>query len=117
MASLAFPVSNCAFTVRAFNDTGECSTTVALSAEGQIAPSDLSYSSSIPAASEFAEPPHSTGLLLVGDAVSMTPTFQQGLPAGTFSVQPPLPAGLTLDSQTGKVSDRHPLVRLGKITF
>ena len=105
VATPASPVSNCAFTVRAVNGSGECCATVVLAAQGQIAPSGLDYTSAIPAASEFSQPPHSTGLLLVGEAVLMTPSCQQaGLPAGTFSVQPALPAGLTLDGQTGKVS-------------
>ena len=87
VALLQNPISNCVFTVRASNKTGECASTVVLSARGQIAPSGLTYISSIPAASEFAEPPQSTGLVLVGDAVSIKPTFKNpGLPFGTFSV-------------------------------
>jgi len=55
-------------------------------------------------ASKFANPPNGTGVLLVGVGVSMDPTCDQsGLPAGNFSVQPPLPSGLTLDAETGKI--------------
>jgi hypothetical protein len=43
--------------------------------------------------------------LLVGDAVSMKPTLDHaGVPAGEFSVSPPLPAGLALHPQTGEIS-------------
>jgi hypothetical protein len=52
------------------------------------------------AASEFANPPNSPGVMLVGESVLMDPTYDHsGLPAGNFSVQPPLPAGLTLDAR------------------
>jgi len=101
---LHFPVSNCAFKVLAFNDTGQCACSLVLSAKGQIIPSGLTYAATIPVASEFATPPQSTGLLLVGDAVSIKPSYDHaGLPAGTFSIQPALPAGLLLHDHTGEI--------------
>jgi hypothetical protein len=104
-AKLETPVSNCTFTVRASNASGECQAVVTLCAAGQIAPAGLSFHDAIPAASEFANPPNSTGVLLVGDGVSMDPTYDHlGLPAGNFSVQPPLPAGLTLNARSGKMA-------------
>jgi hypothetical protein len=103
VATLAFPVSKCVFTVRALNNTGECSATVVLSAKGQIPPSDLKYPS-IPAASEHANPPHSTGLVIIGGTASMMPIYLHiGSPAGTFSVRPVLPQGITLNTQTGEI--------------
>ena len=101
-ATLTVPVSNCEFTVRAFNDSGQCAASVVLSAKGQIIPSGLTYV--IPAASEFAAPPQSRGLLLAGVVVTIKPAFDHaGLPHGTFSIQPALPAGLLLNGQTGDI--------------
>ena len=71
----------------------------------QIAPAGLSFTAVMTAASEFANPPNSPGVMLVGESVLMDPTYDHsGLPAGNFSVQPPLPAGLALDAQTGRIS-------------
>jgi hypothetical protein len=103
VATLALPVSNCEFTVRVFNNTGECSATVVLSATEQIPPSGLMYNS-IPAASEHANPPHSTGLVIIGDNASMMPTYAYiGSPPGNFSVRPDLPQGMKLNTQTGEI--------------
>ena len=105
VAKLVFPVANCPFTIRAYNDTGESVCKVVLSAKGQIPPRGLTYAASMPTASEFAKPPQSTGLILVGDTVSMKPAYDDaGTPAGTFSIQPFLPSGLSLHAQTGVVS-------------
>ena len=99
-----FPLTNCVFTVHTSNTSGECAAVLTLCAQGQIAPAGLTYASVVPAASEFANPPHSTGLLLLGDASSMEPSsHHRGLPAGNFNVTPPLPAGLTLNAQTGEI--------------
>ena len=85
-----------------FNGSGECSTTLNLCVRAQTAPSSFSYP--LPAVSEFSCPPHSTGLLLLGDSVLMKPGCDQaGLPAGSFSVKPALPSGLTLNVQTGDI--------------
>ena len=97
-------VTNCVFTVRASNASGECAAVVTLSAHAQIVPAGLSYASVMPPASEFAKPPQSKGLLLVGDPLSMLPSFEHaGLPVASFSVEPALPAGLTLNVQTGEI--------------
>lgn len=67
------------------------------------APAVLSYASAMPPASEFADPPQSTGLFRMGDPVSMLPSFEDaGSPFASFSVDA-LPAGLTLNVQTGKI--------------
>lgn len=101
-ATLEFPVVNCVFTVCAFNDSGECTATLKLSAAGQIAPAGLNFPLSAP--SEFSNPPQSPNLLLVSDLQSMKPTrVHAGLPAGSYSVLPTLPAGLRLNAQTGEI--------------
>ena len=101
------PVTECVITVTASNGSGECPAVVTLSARAQSAPAGLSYASVMPAASEFANPPGSTGLLLMGDPVSMVPSFEHaGLPLASFSVEPALPAGLTLNAQTGEIHGR-----------
>ena len=38
VSKLVFPVANCSFTIRAYNDTGEAVTSVVMSAKGQIPP-------------------------------------------------------------------------------
>ena len=73
VSKLVFPVANCSFTIRAYNDTGEAVTSVVMSAKGQIPPRGLTYAASMSTACEFAVPPNSTGLYLVGDAVSIKP--------------------------------------------
>jgi serine/threonine protein kinase len=103
MVTLLSPVSYHAFTVRAFNDTGECSAKVVLSAKAQTAPSGLRYTD-LPAASEYAHPTQSNGLLLTGDIVCLKCSHTSaGLPAGTFTVSPGLPSGLSLNAQTGDI--------------
>ena len=70
----------------------------------QVSPSGLTHESSMPAASEFSSPPHSKGLVLVGDSVSIKCKFDNaGLPAGTCRVEPALPPGLSLNWQTCEV--------------
>ena len=99
---VAASAARCQIKVTAFNDSGECSTTLNLCVRGQTTPSSITYS--LPAVSEFSCPPNRTGLLFVGDFVLMKSSCAQaGLPAGTFSVQPALPAGLTLNAQTGDI--------------
>ena len=92
----------CTMSVEAYNDSGTLQTTIDLNVRGQIAPQGLRFA--VPVASEFANPPHTTGLLLEGTAVTMRPTYDhEGLPAGTFSIRPSLPAGIALDQQTGVI--------------
>lgn len=101
-ANLVYPVANCGFTVRAYNASGECVSSLSLSAEGQIPPSGLTYAIIPP--SEFSNPPWSPGLLLVGDTVSIKPTYvHAGLPRGNFSPKTRIPAGLKLNVQTGEL--------------
>ena len=81
---------------------GECACPVLLSAKGQLPPRGLSYCE--PAASEFASPPNSTGLLLVGTHTSLIAVFEDGgTPSATFTVLPALPDGLLLNDKTGEV--------------
>ena len=81
---------------------GECASAVLLSAKGQLPPRGLSYCE--PAASEFASPPNSTGLLLVGTDTSLIAVFEDGgTPSATFTVLPALPDGLLLNHETGEV--------------
>ena len=58
-------------------------------------------STGLPRPNEFAIPPCATGLLLVGNTVSLKP--RPGLPLVTFSVHPTLPSGLSLKAQTGEI--------------
>jgi hypothetical protein len=74
-----------------------------LSGKAQAAPSGLGYTD-LPAASEYAYPPQSNGLLLTGDTVCIKCSLGSvGLPAGTFTVSPELPFGLSLNVQTGDI--------------
>ena len=98
------PVTNCVFTVYASNASGACSAVVMLRAQGQVAPEGLTYDPSIPAPSEFSNPPDREGLVLVGQTVSMEATCgHPGIPPGKFSVHPGLPTGIALNSNTGGI--------------
>jgi outer membrane protein assembly factor BamB len=100
----AAAAARCQATVTAANGSGECSTTVDMCVRAQVAPSGLTHESWMPAASEFSSPPHSKGLVLVGDSVSIKCKFDNaGLPAGTCRVEPALPPGLSLNSQTYEI--------------
>jgi hypothetical protein len=84
------------------NTGGKSECTLSLEV-GQIAPSGpLTYTTIL--SSEYADPPQSTGLLIVGDITSMTPTYVNlGVPAGNFIIRPDLPEGITLNAQTGEI--------------
>jgi hypothetical protein len=88
-------------TVTARNRRGEQRTKISFEIHG--APSSITYTG-VPGPNEFADPPHATGLLLVDNLVSLKPN--SGLPWGTWSVQPALPAGLTLSEQTGHIDGK-----------
>ena len=107
VAKLVFPVTECLATIRAHNDLGESVFSVVLSARRQTAPHGLTYAASVPPPSEFAIPPQSTGLCLVGIPLSIQAACEhQGTPPGVFTVDPPLPDGLSLDTQSGVISGK-----------
>ena len=61
-------------------------------------------------ASEHANPPDSTVLLLMGDVAFMIPTYVHiGSPPGTLSFRPVLPQGITLNTQTGEIHGTAPM--------
>ncbi len=81
----------------------ECTLSLEVGHLYKIAPSGLRYTT-IPSSSEYADPPQSTGLLIVDEIMSMTPTYVHvGVPAGNFSVRPDLPTGLILNTQSGEI--------------
>ena len=102
------PVTNSEINVTAYNRTGECSSKIILAVLDQRVPSGLSYDDSVRHSSEGG----TDGLYLIGKHVSITPKIVGiGIPAGKFTVYPPLPAGLKLDEKNG-----HIVGTLSKVT-
>ena len=86
-------VSQCCFTVTAFNNYGGTSYELTLTVLDQRAPSGLHYAN----LSEDT-------VLVVGEACTHTPVCHLGLPEAKFSITPALPGGITFDSASGIIA-------------
>ena len=89
------------FTVTARNTKGQHSTKFSFQVHGVPSCPTYDESSGLPGPKAYAIPAHATGCLRVGDTVSIKP--RTDLMAVTFRVQPALPAGLSLNANTGEI--------------
>ena len=86
--TLATPTAT--YTVTAANSTGNASATLTLTVNDP-APTGLTYATS-------------TAVYTVGQAISANAPTLAGGAAGSFTVAPPLPAGLSLDAASGSIT-------------
>jgi hypothetical protein len=115
-------VTKCKYTLKAYNQSGQCSTDFWLQIVDQTAPSNFSYT--LPplvhtrATAAVGSPQNGCVLVIVGDPplqIKVAQAFNAGLPAATFRVTPPLPQGMSIAADTGTIfgaaSRKAPLCR------